>query len=91
MVNCRHRDAIQVPAADGKMRFWRNTTVATLARRRRRPRCRTGTLGYEWDEDVDNGVRPAGLIDLSTTDADGASRCCRTTARRTAPARPPTT
>jgi hypothetical protein len=26
-----------------------------------------GTLGYEWNEDVDNGFRPAGLVDLSTT------------------------
>ena len=30
----------------------------------------TGTLGYEWDEDLDNGSRPAGLIDLSTTTLD---------------------
>ncbi len=27
----------------------------------------TGTLGYEWDEDRDNGFRPAGLIRLSDT------------------------
>ena len=26
-----------------------------------------GTLGYEWDADVDNGFRPAGLVRLSTT------------------------
>ena len=26
-----------------------------------------GTLGYEWDEDLDNGARPAGTFDLSTT------------------------
>ena len=25
------------------------------------------TLGYEWDEDIDNGFRPAGLIDMSST------------------------
>ena len=58
--------SIQVPADDGKMRLWRYTTiaalqpgeVATLA---------NGTLGYEWDEDLDNGYRPAGLIRLSTT------------------------
>jgi len=57
---------IQVPAADGKMRFWRNTTIAAL------PSNQTATLapntiGSEWDEDVDNGVRPAGLFHLSTT------------------------
>ncbi len=32
--------------------------VATLA---------LNTLGYEWNSDVDNGFRPAGLIDLSST------------------------
>jgi hypothetical protein len=26
-----------------------------------------GTLGYEWDEDLDNGFRPAGLIQMSST------------------------
>ena len=57
--------SIQVPYADGRMRFWRNTSVgaqspgqtATLP---------SSTLGYEWDEDIDNGARPAGLIRLST-------------------------
>ena len=29
------------------------------------------TVGYEWDEDVDNGARPAGLVRLSTTTGDG--------------------
>ena len=57
--------SIKVPAADGKMRFWRNTTEARLA-----PGTTAilpkGTLGYEWDEDQDNGSRPAGNFDLST-------------------------
>ena len=26
-----------------------------------------GTLGHEWDEDLDNGFRPAGLMRLSST------------------------
>src|SRR5262249_15429861 len=26
-----------------------------------------GTLGYEWDVDADNGFRPAGLFDMSST------------------------
>src|SRR5262249_22762852 len=26
-----------------------------------------GTLGYEWDEDLDNGARPDGLIRMSST------------------------
>jgi hypothetical protein len=58
--------SIKVPAADGKMRFWRNTTLANLSAGQ------TGSLpaaslGYEWDEDLDNGARPAGTFDLSTT------------------------
>jgi hypothetical protein len=65
--------ALQVPAADGALRLWRGTAaagqppgaVATLT---------PGTLGYEWDEDVDNGFRPAGLVDLSTTDVDGVEK-----------------
>ena len=57
---------IKVPAADGKMRFWRNTAVATLA-----PGATytlvPGSLGYEWDVDADNGFRPAGAFRLSTS------------------------
>ncbi|WP_211304479.1 DUF4082 domain-containing protein [Umezawaea tangerina] len=64
-VNCCSY-AIQVPADDGKMRFWRNTSVANQA---------TGavatlapnSLGYEWDEDLDNGFRPKGAVRLSKT------------------------
>jgi hypothetical protein len=58
--------SIQVPAADGRMRFWRNTAIAALA-----PDATytlpAGTLGYEWDEDIDNGARPAGAFPLSST------------------------
>ena len=57
--------SIQVPAADGKMRFWRNTTIANLSSGQTAT-LPAGTLGYEWDEDLDNGSRPAGLFDLST-------------------------
>ena len=58
--------AIQVPAADGKMRFWRNTAIAnqTAGQTWTLP---AGTLGYEWDTDDDNGFRPAGLIDMATS------------------------
>ena len=61
---------LQVPAADGKMRLWRNTTVATQAAGATAT-LGTGTIGYEWDEDADNGARPPGLVDLSTTAATG--------------------
>ena len=57
--------SIQVPAAEGKMRFWRNTTIANLTSGQTAT-LPAGTLGYEWDEDLDNGARPAGTFDLST-------------------------
>ncbi len=66
MVNDGATTAITVPQADGLLRFWRNTSVATLA-----PGTVAtlpfGTLGYEWDVDADNGHRPAGLIRMSST------------------------
>ena len=58
--------AIHVPAADGKMRFWRNTAVASLASGQTYT-LPSQTLGYEWDIDSDNGFRPAGAFQLSTT------------------------
>ncbi len=53
---------ITIPASMSQLRFWRNTSVAsgnggTL----------TNLLGYEWDSDLDNGFRPGGLIDMSST------------------------
>ncbi len=65
LVNCCSY-ALQVPAAYAKLRFWRNTSVASL-----QPGQTTTmpgeTLGYEWDSDVDNGFRPPGEIDMSST------------------------
>jgi hypothetical protein len=58
--------AIQVPEPFGKMRLWRNTSVATLASGQTAT-LSANTLGYEWDEDIDNGFRPAGLVRLSST------------------------
>jgi Domain of unknown function (DUF4082)/Bacterial Ig-like domain/Bacterial Ig domain/Abnormal spindle-like microcephaly-assoc'd, ASPM-SPD-2-Hydin len=63
--------SIQVPAADGKMRLWRNTSVATQAAGATAT-FPAGTLGYEWDEDLDNGFRPSGLFYLSTATYDTA-------------------
>jgi hypothetical protein len=57
--------SIQIPAADGKMRFWRNTSVAS----QQAGQVWTlpgGTLGYEWDVDDIGGLRPAGVVRLST-------------------------
>jgi hypothetical protein len=59
-------DSIAVPQEDGRMRFWRNTSVASLWAGQTATLAQ-GTLGFEWDIDADNGFRPAGLIDLSRT------------------------
>jgi hypothetical protein len=58
--------SIVIPEADGKMRFWRNTSVATLGAGQSAT-LPVGTLGYEWDADLDNGFRPPGLVRLSST------------------------
>ena len=55
-----------VPAAQGKTRLWRNTSVAGLGAGQTATLA-PHTVGYESDEDVDNGSRPAGLIDVSKT------------------------
>src|SRR4029453_7026730 len=52
------------------MRFWRNTTIASLAAGQVAT-LPTGVLGSEWEEDIDNGFRPAGLVRMSTTTVAG--------------------
>src|SRR6266481_236805 len=74
MVNTFRRDAITVPQADGRMRFWRNTGIASLAPGQAAT-LPTGTLGYEWDETPDNGFQPAGLVRLSTTTLSVSTYC----------------
>ena len=49
-----------------KSRLWRNTSLATLAAGSS-AELAPHTVGYESNEDLDNGFRPAGLIRLSTT------------------------
>ena len=51
--------------AQHERRLARPGQTATLA---------DGTLGYEWDEDLDNGARPAGLVDISSTTVDVPQR-----------------
>ncbi|WP_422923925.1 DUF4082 domain-containing protein [Singulisphaera sp. PoT] len=58
--------SMNVPASDGDLRFWRNTSVADLAPGQ------VATLGqyvvgYETDEPLDNGFQPAGLMTMSST------------------------
>jgi Domain of unknown function (DUF4082)/Bacterial Ig domain len=65
-VNGIRLDTISVPAALGQLRFWRNTDIASLAPNQSAT-LTSNVLGFEWDEDVDNGARPPGLIRLSST------------------------
>jgi hypothetical protein len=65
MVN--HDDlAVSVNDQEGKLRLWRNTSLASLPSGTTRVLA-PHTIGYESNEDVDNGFRPPGLIRLSTT------------------------
>jgi len=68
-VNGPRADSIKVPAAFKSLRFWNNTSVRQLAAGATRTFA-AGTLGYEWDEDLDNGSRPGGLIRLSSATYD---------------------
>jgi hypothetical protein len=61
---------ITVPYAYHALRLWRNTAVAALS-----PggsvSLALDTLGYEWDADADNGFRPAGSFEVSSTTVSG--------------------
>ena len=56
---------ITVSASEGKYRLWRSTSLASMSSGS--AALAPHTVGYESNEDVDNGSRPAGLVRLSTT------------------------
>jgi VCBS repeat-containing protein len=64
-VNRDGTSTLEIPSGEGALRFWRNTgaSVGIILP--------SGVLGYEWNEDVDNGLRPAGQIRLSKTVRSG--------------------
>lgn len=66
MVNAWRHDPLEVPGVYAPLRFWRNTSVSML-RPNQKGVLLKGLLGHEWDEDIDNGFRPPGLIHLSKT------------------------
>lgn len=68
-VNGYRNDAITVPGSYGGNRIWRDTSVAGLAAGQTAT-FPAGTLGYEWDSDIDNSTRPAGAINVSSTTVD---------------------
>src|SRR5215831_11499538 len=64
---------ITVPSQYSKLRFWRGTRVAGLSPGdSTRLDAGANTLGYEWDVDADNGFRPPGLMDMSSTTSTNA-------------------
>ena len=65
----RNTDSVKVPYEDSRMRFWRNTSVASV-KPEEKVIFAPGTLGFEWHEDLDNGFRPKGTIRLSTSTYD---------------------
>jgi len=62
--------AITVPSAYKSLRLWRNTSIANLGAGQSAVLA-PESLGYEWDEDPDNGFRPAGQFRLSSTTVSG--------------------
>ena len=65
-VNAWRNDPLIVPARFAPLRFWRNTEVAQL-KPGQQAVLGYGILGHEWNEDLDNGFRPAGLMRMSET------------------------
>ncbi|MFK0332010.1 DUF4082 domain-containing protein [Rhizobium sp. NPDC090275] len=63
-VDSYRADTITIPYDYSQLRFWRNTDVANLQPGETYSLVQN-LLGYEWDSDVENGFRPAGLINLS--------------------------
>lgn len=63
-VNAFRFDTITIPYEFTQLRFWRNTEVAETAPGETASLV-SGILGIEWNSDLDNGYRPAGLINLS--------------------------
>ncbi|MGQ0734158.1 MAG: N,N-dimethylformamidase beta subunit family domain-containing protein [Acidobacteriota bacterium] len=68
-VNAWRNDPLVVPAEFARLRFWRNTEVARLKPGERLV-LGNGLLGHEWNEDLDNGFRPPGIVRLSETTVD---------------------
>ena len=66
MVDAPRSDTISVSSDYSKLLFWANTAISHL-QPGQSIQLAPGSLGYEWDSDLDNGFRPAGLIDLSST------------------------
>ena len=63
---------ITVPAQYAKLGIWKNTAVSRLTAGQSLTLAPgNDALGYEWDVDADNGFRPPGTFDLSSTTVSG--------------------
>ncbi|MET4042698.1 DUF4082 domain-containing protein [Bradyrhizobium sp. RT6a] len=71
-VNAFRYDTITIPYPMTQLRFWRNTAVGQTSPGQTASLV-PGLLGVEWDTAPDNGFRPAGLINVSssTVQVDG--------------------
>lgn len=58
--------AVKVSEVEGKLRLWRGTSLTSLPAGGQATLA-PHTVGYESNEDIDNGFRPPGLVRLSTT------------------------
>lgn len=65
-VDSDRTDVITIPYGMTQLRFWRNAPIANTAPGQTASLVQN-LLGYEWDSSPDNGFRPAGLVDLSST------------------------
>lgn len=65
-VNAWVNAPVVVPSDFARLRFWRNTEVAAL-KAGESVALGSGIIGHEFNEDLDNGFRPAGLIQMSRT------------------------
>ena len=80
MGNCCGALPLTVSSAEGQLRFWRNTPLASLAAGTSAT-IAPGIVGYEFDADLDNGFRPSGLMRLSTSTLQLCQRHCWTRGR----------
>lgn len=69
--NAQRADALVVDGGRyGGHRAWRHTRAASMSLGEPPLVLHQGVLGHEWDEDIDNGWRPAALQTLATTSVD---------------------
>ncbi len=71
-VNGVQNNSMTVPYAFSRLRLWRNTPIASIVpggTTTINAGC-TCMLGHEWDEDLDNGARPPGIVRMSSTTAN---------------------